>query len=275
MRKAFLISALCFAPAAAPAIAAGVSETLAPAPHVSVKQRFDAIRRNDTRSFLRTMLSAEQLDNMSAQWDAVRREKVSGDESAQFRPTMAMLTAPGAEDVLMAMVRPQLAEMRQQMPMFVGMFGGMLQAGIQQDENMSADEKRKAGKAVQAISTFLSENDLADEASAEKAVGIVCSTARRLNLSTLEEAQRLNFNQLLQKSDILIGGLKELFRVYGVDFDSWIDNVKTETVTQTADKATVRVHYEIFGIKDSVDEELVRQGRNWVSVKVAEALAGN
>jgi len=271
MRKAFLISALCIAPA----VVAGGSESMAPAPHESVQQRFDAIRRNNTRAFLSTMLSDEQIENMSAQWDEMRREKPSSDESVQFKQTMAMLTAPGSEDVLMAMVKPQLDEMRAQMPMMIGMFSGMIQAGVQQDENLSAEEKRKATKVLQAVSNFLSENDLTDEKSAEKAIGVLCSTARKLNVTSIEDLQRLNFDQVMRKADIVLAGTKSLFRVYGVNFDDWIDDIELETVTQNGDKATVRVHYEVFGIKDSVDEQLVRKGRRWISVKAAEALSGN
>ena len=125
MRKAFLVSALCVAPA----VVAVAGETMAPKPHESVQQRFDAIRRNNTRAFLATMFSQEQIQDMSAAWDEMRAETPDAAEAAQFAQTMAMLTAPGAEDQLFAMVQPQLAEMRQQMPMMIGMFGGMIQAG--------------------------------------------------------------------------------------------------------------------------------------------------
>lgn len=271
MRRALLLTALCLTPA----VVAGTGETMAPKPHEAVQQRFDAIRRNNTRAFLATMFSQEQIRDMGAAWDEMRREEPNEAEAAQFAQTMAMLTAPGAEDQLFAMVQPQLAEMRQQMPMMIGMFGGMIQAGIQQDENLTDEEKRKAAKVMQAVTNFLTENDLSDENSAKKAIGILCGTARKLNVKTMQDLQRLNFDGAMGKADILLAGIKDLFRVYGVDFDQWIDDVETETITQDGDTATVRVHYTVFGITDSVDEELVRQGRSWISVKVAEALAGN
>ena len=269
MRKAFMISALCIAPV----VVAGASESMAPAPHESVKQRFDAIRRNNTRAFLATMLTNEQLDSMSSAWDEMRRETPSAEESAQFATTMAMLTAPGAEDQLFAMVQPQLEEMRAQLPMMIGMFSGMIQSGIQQDENLSDEEKRKASKILQAVTNFLSENDLSDEGSAKQAIGILCGTARKLNVTSIEDLQALSFDQVMRKSDILLAGVKNLFKVYGVDFDRWIDNMEMETISQDGNTATVRVHYEIFGVKDSVDEELVRKGSRWISTKAAEALS--
>lgn len=271
MRKAILISALCLSPVAV----AAVGEHRAPKPHESVQQRFDAIRRNNTQAFLGTMLSDDQMDNMSAQWDEMRREPVDPEENAKFEQAMAMLTAPGAEENLMTMVRPQLAEMKAQMPMMIGMFGGMIEMGIQQDENLSAEEKAKATKVMKAVTNFLSTNNLADEASAEKAIGVVCGTARKLNLSSLDDVQKLNFDQLMNKADIVLAGLKNLFRIYGVDFDQWIDQIEVETISESGNNATVRVHYEIFGMRDSVDEELVMRNHRWVSTKVEEAIEGN
>ena len=185
-----------------------------------------------------------------------------------------MLTAQGAENTLMSMLKPQLDEMRPQMQMMVGMFSGMLSSGIQQDENLSSEQKRKAGKLVQAIGNFLSENDLTDERNARKAVGVVCTTARKLNINSIEQFQAMNFNQMLGKADIALAGAKDLFSIYGMDFDQWIDGLEVQTVSQDGDTAVVRVSYEIFGVKDTVDEELVRRGSRWISTKTEQALLG-
>ncbi|MFT5050428.1 MAG: hypothetical protein ACI8QZ_001830 [Chlamydiales bacterium] len=270
MRSAFLIGALCISSA----FASNGSERTPVAPHQSVDQRFSALRHNDMRAFLRTMLSDEQVADLSSKWDAQRSQTPNEHETAQFAQTMQMLTAPGAEDTLMAMLKPQLEEMRPQMQMMVGMFSGMISSGIQQDEDLTSEQKDKAAKLVSAVGTFLSENDLTDEKSAKKAVAVVCATARRLNLNTMGEVLALDFGQALRTGDVVMAGVKELFTVYGIHFDDWIDHVKTETISQSGDKATVRVHYEIFGVKDSVDEELVRMGARWISTKTAEAFSG-
>jgi len=271
MRSAFLVGALCLSSA----FAYEASERMALAPHQSVEQRFNALRHNDTRAFLRTMFSDDQVAELSSKWDDQRRETPNEAESAQFAQTMQMLTASGAEATLMGMVKPQLDEMRPQVQMMVGMFSGMISSSIQADENLSSDEKKKAARLVQAFGDFLSENDLTSEESAKEAIAVVCSTARKLGLNTLKDVQSMDFGQALRKADILMAGMKNLFNVYGINFDEWIDSVNIETISENGDKATVRVHYEVFGIKDSVDEELVRKGARWISTKAEDALSGN
>jgi len=270
MRVAFLVGAFCLSSA----LASASNERLALAPHQSVEQRFNALRHNDTRAFLRTMFTDEQMKDLSNKWDERRGQTPSQEETEQYAATMQMITAPGAETMLMMMVKPQLDEMRPQVQMMVGMFSGMISTGIQKDEDLTSEEKQKAARLVQAVSKFLTGNDLTDEDSAKEAVAVVCETARKLNLPTMKQVEAMNFGQALRKADVLMAGLKELFNVYGIDFDDWIDNIRVETIAENGDKATVRVHYKVFGISDSVDEELVRAGARWITTKTEDVLSG-
>lgn len=236
----------------------------APAPHESLLAIVKGLRQNDLRTALRLSVGDEQFAMMRALWDEQRKTAVDPADDGQFRAVMAMLTAPGAEKTLLDQVEPKLAELKPQIAMFVGMISGVAGAALQQDTSMSAEEKAQAQQVIDALGKHLMQHDLTDPVSARKAVGIVCSTARKLRLASLADVQALSFDQLLAKAGIAFGGLKELLAVYELRLDSWLDSVRAETVSQDGDYAVVRVEFEIFGVRTSSDAELMRVGDSWV-----------
>ena len=81
-------------------------------------------------------------------------EPASEEDRAQFQEMMTELTAPGAEDAIYAKIEPELVKFKQtaamQMPMYVGMGRGILAAGVQQREDLSAEQKTQAMASIDA-----------------------------------------------------------------------------------------------------------------------------
>ena len=75
-------------------------------------------------------------------------EPISAEDRAQFQEMITELTADGAEDAMYAKIEPDLLSFKEtaalQMPMYVGMGRGILAAGVQQREDLSAEQKTQA-----------------------------------------------------------------------------------------------------------------------------------
>ena len=99
--------------------------TSALAPHESLMATIAALRANDTRAFLRSLVTEDEFAQAKKEWEQSRRQLFDAKEEAEFRAAMEMLTAPGAEKALMAEIEPALAELRPQLAMLVGMASGM------------------------------------------------------------------------------------------------------------------------------------------------------
>lgn len=233
-------------------------------PDAAVMETVRALRQNDLHTFFGSVLGAEGMSELESEWNDERQRKPSAAEEAEYSASMQKLTAPGAEEKLMEELRPQLAEMRAQVPMMVGMFSMMAQAGVDEDETLSAQEKQEAKKVISAVAELFEKGDVTSEAFANKAVGIVCRTARKLELTSLTQVQKLSFEQLLGKGDIAFGGLKEVLAVYGIDVDRWLDTVEAETVKSSGNTALVKVSFQFLGIPMDVDMEMERQGDDWI-----------
>ena len=71
--------------------------------------------------------------------------------------------------------------------MLGGMLSGMAQSAMEQNDTMTAKEKAEAREVLSGVTDFLSKADIGSSKNAEKAIGVLCRTARRLKLETLDD----------------------------------------------------------------------------------------
>ncbi len=244
-----------------------------PAPHESLVAIVKGLRANDLKGAFLASVGEAQYAEFRSSWEEQRKTAVDPAQDGQFRVVMAMLVAPGAEDALMAQLEPKLAEMKPQVAMLAGMISGMGQTMLQQNADMSAGERAQAQRMLDALGQHLMTHDLTDPASARKAVGILCTTARKLELASLSDVQALSFDGLLGKVGVAFGGLKGMLEVYGISLDRSLDTFRAETVSQSEDSAVVRVRFEFLGVEASSEVELVKSGFDWLPKPKADALA--
>ena len=256
MKALFVTAALLLAPTR-------VETPRESAPHDGLVTIVKSLRANDIVGAMRASVSESRFAALKAGWDENRSGKPDPAENAQFQAVMAMLTAPGAEDALMAQVEPKLREARPQIGMVAGMIAGMGQMAVQENTTLSPEERAQVQRLLEAFGKHLVSHDVTDPASARTAIGILCSTARELRLASLEDVQKLSFEELLGKIGVVFGGVKSMLDVYGISVDRSLDSFQAETVTATADHAVVRVRFEFLGVENSSDVELVRSGSDW------------
>ena len=78
----------------------------------------------------------------------------------------------------MELVRPKLDEMRPQWQMTSAMVVGMAQSTLEMDTNLDPIEKEQMRKFVGAMTQIVQTTDFMSEELAEKAIGVLCRTAR-------------------------------------------------------------------------------------------------
>lgn len=244
------------------------------APHETVEQGVAALRDNNIKGFLKLTLPEAKYADMQAQWAKKKQEPIKPEEKAEYEETMKRLSEDGAEEKLMAEIRPQLEQMRPQMPMFVGMFQGIVQSAIAQSEDMSDTQREQAQSALTAMAGWAQRTDLASPDLAEEAVAAACETARELDLPTLEDVRALDFDEMLGKAGTLFAGLKEVLAVYDLNVNEAMDSVEAETLREDGDTATVRTTFEFLGTEQTVDSELIKVAGQWVSKEAMEAEIG-
>lgn len=242
-------------------------------PHSVVVASAEALKANDVETFLETMLPQSELARMQAQWQSERESGFSADEAADLDEALSTLTAPDAEQQLMAQIEPQLEKMRPQVPLFVGMFQGLAQQGIADAKDMTEAEKAEAKAAVSSLAQWAKDNDIASAERAREAIAIACETARNLGIEAAEELKSKSFSEMLQISGRILAGFKDIGRVYGMDFDKMLDSLKAETVERDGDRAVVKVSMRFLGSERTFKTPMAKVDGRWVSQDAAEQAA--
>jgi hypothetical protein len=190
---------------------------------------------------------------------------------------MAKLTAPNAEQQMYAELEPQLVkfetEMAAQIPMMIGMGQGFAAQAIAANEKLDEEQKKQATEAVAATAVWLQTVPWADRDVLKRAIGKAVSTAREIDLPTMEKARSLEFEQAMGKAGIAFQGVKEILALYGLSIDAIFDSVNAEEVSQTENLATVRVKFKLFDKALWHDTQMTRVDGRWYGKDTVEQIA--
>ncbi|HSE11852.1 MAG TPA: hypothetical protein VLB69_04370, partial [Rudaea sp.] len=152
-----------------------------------------------------------------------------------------------------------------QMPMMIAMGQGFIQSAIQQSKDLNDQQKQQTMALTDATAKWAQTAKFTDAALARQAIGVICKTARDLNLKTLDEARALTYDQAMQKAGLVLAGFKQVFAIYGLSMDKALDSVKAETVSAKGDAAKVKVTYTAFDQPFSTESDLVKVDGKWYS----------
>jgi len=232
-------------------------------------------RNGDFDGLLRSNLPPADYQAWRNEWQHARAQQPAPtpEQRTHFAQLMQKLTAPGAEDKLFKQLQPQLAKLRAHRAQNLPMLIGILQAAgndLVQGTGLSPDQKKQAMQAVAALAAWAQNTDFADEAKARQAIGVICATARKLNLQTLDQWRALDYAQVMARYTAGWNGLKQLLKIYGLDLAATFDNAKLETLSDDGTNARVRETLTLAGKPIVSESHLVKQDGHWYD---ADALA--
>jgi hypothetical protein len=246
------------------------------APEAAVQAQLDALKAGQFSSALLASMPPSMIEQMRAKWTAKMAEPVSEEDRKNFEEMMTELTADGAEAAIYAKIEPDLIQFKDaaamQMPMYVGMGRGILAAGVQQNEDLSAEQKTQAMASIDAFAKWAETAQFAEPELAKQAIGHVCKAARDLNLKNIDEFRALGFDEAVKRGDVLFVAVKDIFGTYGFKIDDVLASAKTEVVSQAGDSAKVKVTYTMFETPLSFESEMVKLEGRWYGKDSLESL---
>ena len=247
-------------------------------PDATIRRSVELLKQGDIAGLMQNSMPPAEYAKAKADWKHDANEKPITDEDRQkFAETMDKLTAPNAEQTLYTEIEPQLkafdAQYQTQIPTYVAMGSSWLQGMVQQNKDMSDEDKKQAVAAITAVGAWVQKTHFADPDSVKKVLAIASKTARDINLKTLDEARALDFDQSMQKARIAFLGLKQALGVYGFDFDKMLDSIKPEVVSNDGKAAKVKVSYTLFDAPLTAETDMVNVDGRWYGKTAIEKLA--
>lgn len=247
-------------------------------PEAAVQGSLDLLKAGDFNALWKHALPPGDYATLRADWsrDNAHRPPASATDKARFDAAVQKLTAPGAETRLYAEVQPKLTRMQQQyadqLPVLIAMGGAFLKNNLTQNPNLDAEQKTQATQLIDVLTPWAQQAPWFDAARAKQAVGILVSTARRLDLKGPEQLHAMAFDAAMAKYAIGYAGLKQALALYGLSIDGTLDSVKLSTVSDRNGHAVVKIDYTLLGKPLSAETELVQQGGRWYSQSLIDSV---
>jgi hypothetical protein len=268
-----LVAAACGSQDGASPLAEAGGDT----PDAAVMQSVNLLRANDFNGLVEASVPPARFEEAKTRWmTELKDEEITDENRAEFAETMAKLTAPDAEETLMAEIRPQLAqfegEMKAQLPAMIAMGKGFVLAAINESQDIAAENKPQVTNLVNALGTWAESGEFASADRAEKAVAEVTAAARKMPVRTLDEVHALDFNGIMDVMEIAYGGFKGVLKAYDIDMDASLASARAETLSQDGDNAKVRVHFDFLGAPMNFDTQMVRVDGRWYGKDAIEEL---
>lgn len=187
-----------------------------------------------------------------------------------FNHQWQMITAEGAEQILLEQIKPFLAQANGDV--LAGQIGmGMVMIGAQIQANPALAESKEVAmlmEMVPKVQEWVKAAGLDDPEKASAFVTKVVEGARSLELKDAAGMRALSFDDLMTKADLALAVTKDALTVYGVDIDGTMDGISVGDSVADADdpmKRTLPVTITMFGEEHTLDLALTNQGGMWVS----------
>ena len=241
-------------------------------PEEAVQQSVTLIKAGDFAGFWKHSLPPADYANLLADWNRPRPDQkpITDEDRAQFKQSIAQLTAPDAETTLYAQLQPKLIQWQQQyhdqLPVMIGIGQAILATGIAQNKTMTDNQKQQARDALNVLLPWAQQTPWFDQEKAKQAISIAVATTRQLDLKTPDQLQQMDFDTAMKKYGVAYGGIKQLLSVYGLSVDDALDSVKVSTVGAVQNgTAQVKIDYSLLGKPLTTDSNLVQVDGRWYS----------
>ena len=237
-------------------------------PEASIVNAVEAIKENNLADLIRASVGDAEFDKLADQWNDNKQERlgaITEQDRAEFTGFMGLLSAPGSEEVILAMVEPKLAEFQAGMMQFVALFQGMGAMQIQQLKDVDAEGKKNLTDALNASAQWVTTNDLTNRDKAKQAIAMVVAKSRDLGIQTIDQFVQLDYDDLLDKGGEVLALFRDLLTHYGIQVDSLLDSIEIETLSNDGNEAVVETRFSFLGTPQKVKTTLVNQDGQWVS----------
>jgi len=143
--------------------------------------------------------------------------------------------------------------------------GALAKSAVTQNKDLTSTQKSQVNDALDVITPWAQQTPWFDQARARQAIGVAVTTARKLDLKSLEQVRAMDFDAVMGKYSIGYAGLKQLLAIYGLSVDDTLDSIKLTEVSSNRGHAVVKIDYTLLGKALSTESKLVLENGRWYS----------
>ena len=231
-------------------------------------QIMDSLQPPDLLRYRALTLPPKQLAQLQSDWPAIRSKfALSKSEQETFNELLLRFTEPDAEHHLQrdlnAKIRPINSEIVSKWPLMQTSLTLLLQGWIETNQQLSRSEKDHGKALVEAIIEQMPAQWLQDKALRQRAFDQMVWIARSSGLQNYNQYNKLDFQQFHGTLAEFLAGLKDLGKIYGLDWNAGQAKMQVKVLQQSGARAKVQVRYPLGQKWVEFNMDLIEKDGHW------------
>lgn len=235
------------------------------------------LQEPDLLRYRELSLPPDEWRRLQSDWPKIRSKMaLNDDEQKTFNKWLLRFTEARAEANLQrdlnAKIKPLKSEIDDKWPLMQASLTLLLQGWIESNEQLSASEKAHAKALIKAIIEQMPPEWLLDVELRQRAFNQMVAIARKTGISSYQDYNSLEYNEYHNLLSDFIGGLKELGKIYGFDWNADQARLEIRAVKQSGNTATVMVRYPLGKKWVEFPMDLIEHEGRWHDASAAKWL---
>lgn len=214
---------------------------------------------------------------LARSWPAIRRQvALDPDEQETFNKLLTRFIEPKAEAHLQrdlnAKIKPLKSEIDSKWPLMQSSLTLLLQGWIETNSQLSVSEKAHGKALVKAIIEQMPAEWLQDKDLRQRAFNQMVAIARDSGIQNYQDYNSLGYTDFHSKLANFLAGLKELGKIYGLDWNAGQQRLEVTVISQSGDTARVRIRYPLGQKWVEFPMDLIEHNGHWYDASAAALL---
>lgn len=232
------------------------------------RQIMASLQKPDMAVYRERTLPATERAALERQWPAIRQKfALDTKEQGSFNTLLQRFIEPDAEKHLQrdlnAKIKPIRSEIDSKWPLMQSSLTLLLKGWIETNQQLSRAEKDHGKALVAAIIEQMPPAWLQDQTLRQRAFNQMVFTARSTQVQNYQQYNQLSYAQFNEKLTLFLAGLKELGKVYGLDWNAGQSRLQVKVLEQSGNRAKVQIRYPLGQKWVEFSMELIEQNGHW------------
>lgn len=232
------------------------------------RQIMASLQEPDMARYRALTLPPEQRIALESRWPEIRKKfALDQKEQASFNKLLFRFTEPKAEAHLQrdlnAKIKPLKSEIDSKWPLMQASLTLLLQGWISTNSQLSQAEKDHGKALVHAVIAQMPPEWLQDKELRQRAFEQMVRTARSVEVRDYQHVNQLDYAQFHRKLTIFMVGLKDLGKVYRLDWNAGQEKLQVKVLEQSGNRAKVRLRYPLGQKWVEFTMDLIEQDGQW------------
>lgn len=232
------------------------------------RQIMASLQAPDMARYRELTLPPKQRAELERRWPEIRKKfALEQKQQASFNKLLVRFTEPKAEAHLQrdlnAKIKPLKSEIDSKWLLMQASLTLLLQGWIETSQQLSSAEKAHSKALVLAIIAQMPPEWLQDKVLRQRAFDQMVRTARSVEVQNYQQVNALDYVQFHRKLTIFTSGLKELGKVYGLDWNAGQEKLQVKVLEQSGNRAKVQFRYPLGQKWVEFTMDLIEQDGQW------------